>query len=108
MKGGGKMNLNKAAVFGILFFASLSFVSAQYQYGMMDSNGQFYRSGMMGSDNQFYPTDQYAGYGGMMGFGNFGFMWIFASIIWILIIIALILGILWLARQLQNGGKKRK
>ena len=47
---------------------------------------------------------------GMMGYGmmgyfrptSFGFMWIFMSIIWILVIIVLILGILWLAKQLQN------
>ena len=42
---------------------------------------------------------------GMMGnyFGsNFGFTWIFMLIIWVLVIIALVLGIMWLTRQLQQ------
>ncbi len=40
-------------------------------------------------------------------FPAFGFMWIFMFIIPILVIIALILFILWLVKQLQNKGEKR-
>lgn len=46
--------------------------------------------------------------GGMMGYStpfSMNFMWIFGFITWVLFIILLILGIIWLARQLQ-GGKK--
>src|SRR3989344_2543768 len=58
---------------------------------------------------------------GMMGFGGygmggmmnwmygtgFGFMWIFGMIIWIFIVIALVLFIMWLIRQLQTPRRKR-
>jgi len=37
---------------------------------------------------------------GMMGAG-FGFMWLFGFIFWLLFIIALVLFIIWLMRQLQ-------
>ncbi|NCO17857.1 hypothetical protein COT60_01065 [Candidatus Pacearchaeota archaeon CG09_land_8_20_14_0_10_30_9] len=54
----------------------------------------------------------------MMGFNNYGmmnwmfgsgfsFMWIFMSTIWILVIVALVLFIVWLIRQLENLGKKK-
>lgn len=39
--------------------------------------------------------------------GGFGTMWIFGSIIWILIIIAFVLFIMWLIKQLQNTGKRK-
>ena len=44
------------------------------------------------------------GYGMMTGFGSygFGFMWIFGLIFMILVIIALVLFILWLARCSRN------
>lgn len=57
--------------------------------------------GMIGCNNY--------GMGGMMNWmigGGFGTMWIFGSIIWILIIIAFVLFIMWLIKQLQNTGKK--
>lgn len=38
--------------------------------------------------------------------GGYGFMLIFMMIIWILVIIALILGIMWLIRQLQNPNQR--
>jgi len=41
----------------------------------------------------------------MFGAG-FGFMWIFMLIIPILVVIALILFIIWLVKQLQNPGGK--
>ena len=58
---------------------------------------------------------------GMMGFGGygmhnmadwmygtgFGFMWIFGMIIWILIITALVLFILWLVKQLESQNKRK-
>jgi len=53
---------------------------------------------------------------GMMGFGgwgmmnwfypDFGFSWIFMLVIRVLVIVALVLFILWLIRQLNSGGKK--
>ena len=45
------------------------------------------------------------GYGGMMGnFGyGFGGMWLFGSLFMVLILIALVLFIFWLVKQLQNG-----
>ena len=45
------------------------------------------------------------GYGGMMGnFGyGFGVMWLFGSLFMVLILIALVLFIFWLVKQLQNG-----
>lgn len=52
-------------------------------FGMMGFGN--YRYGMM---NRFYPS-------------GFGFMWISMSFIWILVIIALVLLIAWLVRQLQ-------
>ena len=41
---------------------------------------------------------------GMMGnlFGGFGFMWIFGSLFMVLVLIALVLLIAWLIKQLQN------
>ena len=55
---------------------------------------------------------------GMMGFNNygmmnwmfgsgFGFMWIFMSLIWILVTVALVLFIAWLIKQLENPRRKR-
>ncbi|MEK6914376.1 MAG: hypothetical protein AABW83_01885 [Nanoarchaeota archaeon] len=56
----------------------------------------------------------YGGYGSMMGNmmnwtygGGFGTMMLFGLTIWILIVIALVLFIIWLARQLENTKKKR-
>src|SRR3989338_7482344 len=67
-KGGEKMKTHKICLaFSILFLFALSAVSAQ-QYGMMDSNGQFYRYGIMGGNNQFYPVN--SGYSGLMGGGG--------------------------------------
>ena len=43
---------------------------------------------------------------GMMGSywtGGFGWMWIFMILVWALGIVFLVLGILWLAKQLQKG-----
>ncbi len=57
--------------------------------------------GMMGFVNY--------GMGGMMNwmFGaGFGFMWIFGMMIWILVIIALILFIMWLIKQLQSPRRR--
>lgn len=49
------------------------------------------------------------GCGRMMGsYEGLGFTWIFMSLIWILVIIALVLGILWLAKQLEKDRKKKK
>jgi len=45
------------------------------------------------------------GYGGgmMSGFySGFGFMWLFMTALWILIIVALVLFIAWLVKQLQK------
>ena len=55
------------------------------------------------------------GFGGMMpGYGmmgnlgyGFGAMWIFGFLFMALILIALVLFILWLAKQLQNNNRKR-
>ena len=56
------------------------------------------------------------GFGGMMGGGygmmgnwNYGFggMWIFGFLFMTLILVALVLFILWLVKQLQNDNKKR-
>lgn len=51
----------------------------------------------------------YSGYGMMGSYwtGGFGFGWIFMILIWILVIIALVLGIMWLVRQLQQPQKRR-
>ncbi|MBS3091388.1 hypothetical protein J4217_02995 [Candidatus Pacearchaeota archaeon] len=53
--------------------------------------------GMMG----FWGAGMISGF-----FGGFGFMWIFGWMITILILVALILFILWLVKQLQGGKKK--
>ena len=56
------------------------------------------------------------GFGGMMGGGygmmgnwNYGFggMWIFGFLFMTLILVALVLFILWLVKQLQNDNKRR-
>ena len=57
--------------------------------------GMFGFGGMMGS-----------GYGMMGGFG-FGSMWIFGFLFMTLILVALVLFILWLVKQLQNDNKRR-
>lgn len=59
---------------------------------------------------------------GMMGFGGFGMGWmmypffsggffwpmvLFGMLIWILIVVILVLGIIWIVGQLQNSGGKR-
>ena len=55
--------------------------------------------GMMGFGN----------YGGMMnwGYGGFGTMWIFGWLIMSLVVIALVLFIMWLVKQLQNSENHR-
>ena len=71
------------------------FVSAQtYQYGMMSSD-----------DGQFYPASSYGFGGGMMGmmYGGYGGgMMFFGWTFMILVSIALILLIIWLAKQIQK------
>ena len=59
--------------------------------------GMFSFGGMMGS-----------GYS-MMGNWNYGFggMWIFGFLFMALILVALVLFILWLVKQLQNDNRKR-
>ena len=56
------------------------------------------------------------GFGGMMGGGygmmgnwgyGFGGMWIFGFLFMTLILVALVLFILWLVKQLQNDNKRR-
>ena len=48
------------------------------------------------------------GMGGMMQwmFPSFGFMWFFGLTFWVLLIVALVLLIMWLTRQLGNQNKK--
>ncbi|MBI2004327.1 hypothetical protein HYS72_02570 [Candidatus Pacearchaeota archaeon] len=48
------------------------------------------------------------GYGGMMGGTNYGFsgMWIFGFLFMVLILVALVLFIVWLIKQLQNPRRK--
>ena len=58
--------------------------------------GMFGFGGMMGS-----------GYGMMGGFG-FGSMWIFGFLFMTLILVALVLFIFWLVKQLQNSGIDRR
>ncbi|MBS3092868.1 hypothetical protein J4466_05620 [Candidatus Pacearchaeota archaeon] len=52
------------------------------------------------------PMLSYSGYG-MMGAG-FGTMWLFGWLFMILIIVALVLLIMWMIKQLQIGNGKRK
>ena len=65
--------------------------------------------GMMG----FGGFGGYRGYGGMMNMmsgyygNNFGISWVFSSIINILIMVVLILGIVWIVREIQTQGGKR-
>jgi len=49
------------------------------------------------------------GYGGMMGNWNYGFggMWIFGFLFMTLILVALILFIFWLIKQLQKDNRKK-
>ena len=58
--------------------------------------GMFGFGGMMGS-----------GYGMMGGFG-FGSMWIFGFLFMTLILVALVLFITWLIKEIQNSGKGRR
>lgn len=103
-------------IVSILLLSALSLVSAQ-QYGMMDSNGEFYQYGMMGSNNQFYPAN--SGYGGMMsgGYGMTGMMNMMSGyggynagavllswITYLLTIALMIAGIYWLVK---TANKKR-
>lgn len=60
-----------------------------------------------------YGMMGYRPFGGGMMMGcfspfGFGFMWIFMFIIWVLFIILLVLGILWLAKQLQSSTKHKE
>ena len=47
------------------------------------------------------------GYSGMMGNYGFSGMWVFPWILMTLIFVALILFIIWLARQLQNPRRRK-
>ena len=47
------------------------------------------------------------GFGGMMGNFGFGSMWIFGFLFMTLILVALILFILWLVKQLQEDNRKK-
>jgi len=52
----------------------------------------------------------FGGIGGMMGNWNYGFggMWIFGFLFMTLILVALVLFILWLSKQLQSDNNKRR
>ena len=65
----------------VLILLGLTSVSADCGFGMMGGYG----------------------YTGMMG----GFMWFFGFIFWILILIALVLLIMWLLKQVQEPKRKR-
>lgn len=55
------------------------------------------------------PFDDYGCFGaGMMGGYGYGFMWIFGAIFWILVIVALILLIIWLSKQIAKEDKRKK
>ncbi len=58
----------------------------------------------------------FSGFGGMMGGGygmmgnwgyGFGGMWFFGALFMALILVALVLFILWLVKQIQNNEKKK-
>ncbi|MFH1095451.1 MAG: hypothetical protein V1728_04505 [Candidatus Micrarchaeota archaeon] len=51
------------------------------------------------------------GYGMMGGFGAsmaYGYGWIFSGILWVLAVVALVLAIVWLYRNVQNKGNGKK
>ena len=48
------------------------------------------------------------GFGGMMGNYSFSGMWIFGFLFMVLILVALVLFILWLIKQLQTPSRGRK
>ena len=47
------------------------------------------------------------GWSMMGGYNNFGFMWLFGMIFWLLVLVALILLIVWLVRQLQMPRRRK-
>ena len=56
-----------------------------------------------------YSMMCYGYYGGMMsGFSAFGFMWLFGCLFVLLLIIALVLFIVWLIKQLQRGNHGKR
>ena len=71
------------SIIAIIAISILGFVS-QYQYGTPD----------------YYGYNMYS----MMGnfFGGFGFMWMFGFLFMILLITALVLLIIWLAKQISK------
>lgn len=77
--------MNKLLVFFATLLFVLSFVSAQTTQG--------------------YPAGCFGMMGGAYGYG-FGFIfgWIFMS----LVIVALVLLIVWLTKQINNNGRKKK
>ncbi|OIO81416.1 hypothetical protein AUJ84_01070 [Candidatus Pacearchaeota archaeon CG1_02_32_132] len=63
--------------------------------------------GMMGSYRDYGMMGSYRDYGMMGAYcGGYGYMGIFMMLIWALVIIALVLGIMWLIRQLQNPNQR--
>ncbi|MDP2926405.1 MAG: hypothetical protein Q8N99_08560 [Nanoarchaeota archaeon] len=60
--------------------------------------GMFGFGGMMGG----------GGFGGMMGGFGFGSMWIFGFLFMTLILVALVLFIFWLIKQLQDDNTRKK
>ena len=45
------------------------------------------------------------GYGGMMGSYSYGMMGLFGPLFMLLVLVALVLGVLWLYQQVQKGWK---
>jgi hypothetical protein len=79
-----------AVVFGFAFIFSFG--------GMMGGIGGMHGSNLMCSE-----------FGGIWCYWpSFGFMWIFMLLIPALILIALVLFIIWLARELNKSGGKRR
>ena len=58
--------------------------------------------GMMGYNNYGYGM-----MGNIMGFSGFGFMWLLGWLFMILIIVALVFLIIWLAKQIQKPHYKQ-
>ena len=82
------MEKNESVVLIVVVVLILLFLFGGFGYGMMGWSG--------------------GGYGMMSGFySGFGFGWIFMFLIWALVIIALVLGIMWLIKQLQQPQQTR-
>lgn len=82
---------NKNLFIIIAVVAGFFLVGAFLSYDMMTYSYGKYGYGMM------------SGYYGMMGYNGFGFMMIFGWLFMILIVVALILFIIWLVKQIDNG-----